>query len=69
MEEWQKRLAHERAVRDAYVACGNPKPKQPDPEGGLRYVRPYRFDGKIFYASIESAGHSEGAFEDCKCSK
>lgn len=65
--EWQLRLAHDRAVRDAYVACGNPAPKLPDPVGGLYTVKIRFFDGVKFWASMGKQGHSSATFDECQC--
>lgn len=69
-QEWERRLAHERAVRDSHVAAGNiPAPTSPDPEGGMRTYDVWRFNGKKFFAALEAAGHTKAVYTDCKCSK
>ena len=67
MERWEARLAHARAVRDAYVACGNPAPAKSDPPGGLYEVRPLIFKASIFWPALERAGHSHPDPFQCKC--
>lgn len=66
---WPAQLAHERVVRDAWVACGNPAPTQPDPPGGLIRVEPRVFNAKTFHAFMVGAGHDNAVFEACRCSK
>ena len=66
-DEWQLRLAHERACRDAYVACGNNKPSREDPPGGLLRVSVRKFVGNIFWPFIQERGHTDASFESCKC--
>lgn len=65
--EWKKRLEHQRAIRDAYVAMGNPAPDRPDPEGGLIMVPFRRFNGKVFRAFLAKRGHDNSEFEACAC--
>lgn len=68
MQEWEKRLAHDRAVRDAYIAMGNRKPDRPDPEGGLIWCSARRFDSRIFRPFLAERGHDSGDFKSCRCS-
>lgn len=69
MKDWEKKLAHERAVRDAWVACGNPAPDKPDPPGGLIQVEPRIFNARTAHQAMVKAGHSNLVFETCKCFK
>lgn len=65
--EWEKRLFHARAVRDCYVAMGNPAPSRPDPEGGLIEVPLRRFNGRIYKSLLAVRGHTSGDYEQCEC--
>jgi hypothetical protein len=65
--QWQIRLAHERAVRDALVACGNEAPYKPDPAGGLYHVTPRVFVGAKFWPVMKAAGHDAAEIDKCKC--
>lgn len=67
MSDWKIRLTHERDCRDALVACGNPAPKAPDPDGGLFPVEARVFKGDVFFDFIEARGHDNAAFRECKC--
>lgn len=69
MKDWQKRLAHAKALRDAAVACGNPKPTTPDPEGGLVQVKVLKYNGKIFWNFMKEHNHSDTEYELCSCSQ
>lgn len=65
--EWELRLEHERAIRDALVACGNTPPDRPDPEGGLIPIDGRKFNGAIYWPFLEARGHNNGDFGLCKC--
>lgn len=67
MIPWEKRLAHDRQARDAFVACGNPAPNKPDPPGGLILVTVRKFDGKIFFAKMAETGHTSSDIQTCAC--
>jgi hypothetical protein len=67
MEPWQILLAHAKAVRNALIACGNPAPTRPDPHGGLVNVSMRRFNGTIFWKSMEEQGHNASTPDKCKC--
>lgn len=65
--QWEKHLAHERAVRDAFVACGNPAPTVPDPEGCVITVIPRIYIGEKFWQSMEKSGHNTVRVWNCQC--
>lgn len=67
MEEWQKRLHHDRDLRDCYVAMGNKAPDREDPPTGLVTVPLRRFDGRIYREFLSQRGHDSGDYEQCKC--
>lgn len=67
MERWEKNLKHERDVRDALVACGNPKPTEPDPDGGVIRVPVRIFKGRIFWLLMKDRGHDNSDFNSCMC--
>lgn len=67
MYDWKKELEHARAVRNALVACGNPAPSRPDPEGGVVNVQQRKFNGEIFWKSMNEQGHDASLPEKCKC--
>lgn len=69
MEPWERHLKHEKDCRDALIACGNPAPIEPDPEGGMIRVICQRFDGKIFWNHLESTGHNSAEFNQCRCKR
>lgn len=64
---WKVRLEHDRAVRDAYVACGNKAPEEPDPDGGMFSVQVRRYDGKIVRKVLNDRGHDSVDILNCKC--
>lgn len=64
---WQILLNHARAVRNALVACGNSAPTRPDPAGGLVNVEQRKFNGVVFWKSMEDQGHNASTPEACKC--
>jgi hypothetical protein len=64
---WQTRLAHDRVVRDALVACGNPVPPELDPPGGLIPVQGKIFKGSVFWAHMEQHRHSSANVLECCC--
>jgi len=69
VEKWQLDLAHDRAKRDAFVACGNPAPSRPDPPSGLIEVKATRYVARIFWGVMEAAGHDHSEMQSCKCSQ
>ena len=69
MEEWEKRLIHERAVRDCHVKAGNiPPPSKPDPEGGIWTYHIRRFNGVAYWKAMNETGHDYAEFQRCICS-
>lgn len=64
---WQIRLAHDRVVRDALVACGNPAPIKPDPPGGLVQIQAKIFKSKEFWDHMLKHQHTAGSVLDCSC--
>lgn len=69
MVNWEKRLKHDRVVRDALVDCGNKKPDRPDPPGGLIEVQPLVYNSEIFWKHLTENGHDGYCFVDCSCSR
>jgi hypothetical protein len=67
--DWKKHLKHQRDDRDALVACGNPAPSRPDPDGGLIEVKPRIFHGKIYNDFMRERGHTTVDFYKCECSR
>ena len=66
-EDWEERLNHARACRDALIVCGNKAPEKPDPPGSLRLVQARTFNGRVFFAEIGRLGHDAAQFDLCKC--
>lgn len=69
MKEWEKRLAHAKADRDALVACGNPAPNRPDPPGGMIPVKALRFSTAIYTNFMRPLGHTTIEYENCLCGR
>ena len=72
MELWEKRLNHEKAMRNSFIEAGCTQTKEipADPPGCLISVGPIRkFDGPKFWPLFEAKGHNSCIFESCKCNK
>lgn len=65
--DWKIALAHDLAIRNALVACGNPAPKIPDPEGCVIRVECRIFKGKEYWESMNKAGHDSAEIDKCSC--
>lgn len=68
LEDWEKRLAHDKHVRDGYVLCGNPAPTIQDKPGSMVMVTPRKFVGKTFWAHMGTA-HDSIDYASCVCRK
>ena len=70
MEQWQRRMGHERDWRDAGVELGyRSAPKVADDAGSLGVAGPLFRVGATLYRRFFDKGHDNLCFEDCKCSK
>lgn len=69
--EWKKRLAHEKAKRDADVACGNElSSSEPDPPNSFIPVKNVlKFTASVWWSVMRDLGHSAAAFDDCQCKR
>lgn len=69
MRDWKQRLAHDKADRDALVACGNSAPGRTDPRGGFIPVIGLKYNHRVYTNSIHAQGHTTVNYEQCICSK
>jgi len=71
MEEWEKLLNHERAVRDAWCLSLN-LPIPEDPLNGLKRPKGFwrKFNGRLFHRIFnQEKGHTSIDYEKCICKK
>jgi hypothetical protein len=70
MQDWERTLAHAKAVRDAHVAAGHIPPSKSDPIGGITAYGPIRsFNGKAFFKALEGSGHDKAELARCCCQR
>lgn len=71
MQDWQKRMLHMKAVRNALALCNGKDPTSfKDTEGTLEVYNPmpFRWNGKVFWKHMETEGHTSSSYHACKCS-
>ena len=72
MEKWEYRYLHNRAVRNACLACSDISPPKNEKYGELIPL-PMRvkmvYNGKKFWKQMETEGHDFAEYSRCSCHK
>lgn len=71
MQDWEKQLAHAKAIRNATAICNDVSLASiQDPQGGLKLLKPHqqlKFNGKMFWDYMNDHGHDSADINRCKC--